>query len=234
MKHLTFVVCCITFFACNDQKPESKQTLPAQKTIVIKDSLVSHEQEKEDDNRNFFDEQTPQKENLKKLLKFKEDIEEFIEWNDSTGYHVVVTTDAHTQSTNVKLKAIHYVQPLDSSSFKKVWTVSESTGLCEFDSDANFKKNVLQTTDLDNNGIPEIWLMYYIYCKSDVSSSELTLLMFEGTCKYKMTGETKMFIGDGQYIGGEIKDVGDFKNQTKWLAFAKKLWKANCLEVFGE
>ena len=50
-----------------------------------------------------------------------------------------------------------------------VWKISDFVKDCEFDIETHFIDDVLSVTDLNENGIPEIWTMYRFGCKSDVS-----------------------------------------------------------------
>ena len=68
----------------------------------------------------------------------------------------------------------------------------------------------------------------------------LKIIMYEGTQKYAMRGETKQYNGKSDngvqlYYGGEYKQDKAFSEGPKdFLKFAKKLWEDNCLERWGE
>jgi len=185
----------------------------------------------------------PYLEEIKTLLNFKEPIQESLEWKDSVGRHIVIMSqkdiywtdsDYNTHDLqNAEVNCYHYLQKNAEEKFTQVWKIQDYVKDCEVDAIAKFKKNVLQKTDLNENGIAEVWVMYSTACKGDVSPSILKLIMYEGNQKYKMTGETRVDIGS-EYMGGNISSEGKFTERPIFLEFAKTLWKKNVNEVFGE
>ena len=42
----------------------------------------------------------------------------------------------------------------------------------------------VKITDLDGDGLAEVWLAYEMWCKGDVSPSKLKVIMYEGSRKH--------------------------------------------------
>jgi hypothetical protein len=79
---------------------------------------------------------------------------------------------------------------------------------CMVDIDAAFKKNSLKVTDLDKNGIAEIWVMYEMACKGDVSPSDLKIIMYEGKqnspCVENPKYEPEWKTTENQYLKADL------------------------------
>jgi hypothetical protein len=89
-----------------------------------------------------------------------------------------------------------------------------------------FQKNLVRLTDLNKNGIPEIWMVYKTYCKGDVSPSTMKLIMYEGKQKYAMRGSSKVRVSVKDFAGGEYKFDKAFEASTSAIKkFAQQLWK---------
>jgi hypothetical protein len=178
---------------------------------------------------------------IQELVGFDGTIEEYIQWTDSLGDYLVLTSKKEIYWTssdfgendlqNAELSCHCYLKKAGDEKYARIWKIQDYSKACEVDAVARFKRNVLQHTDLDNDGIAEIWVMYYIACKGDVSPSILKLILYEGTEKHKMTGETKVNIGSGTFVGGKITSEGTFKEQPVFLEFARALWEKNCAEI---
>ena len=74
----------------------------------------------------------------------------------------------------------------------QTWKVYDYIDDCPVDIVASFVKNTFKITDLDNNGVAEIWLMYKTVCHGDVSPSEMKIIMYQGNQKFAMRGENKV------------------------------------------
>jgi hypothetical protein len=59
---------------------------------------------------------------------------------------------------------------------------------CPFDITCEFIKNAIKVTDLDNDGTAETTVQYKLACRSDVSPSNMKLIMHEGADKYALRG----------------------------------------------
>ena len=103
------------------------------------------------------------------------------------------------------------------------------------DIEASFIRNTLQLTDLNENGIAEIWLIYKTACRGDVSPSDMKVIMYEASQKYAMRGQNKVQLSDDEVYGGEYTFNRTFLDgPMKFRIFAKGLWDENILQVWGE
>ena len=90
-------------------------------------------------------------------------------------------------------------------------------------------------TDLDGNGIKEIWTGYSYQCSSEVASANFKIIMYEGKKKYAMRGltraHTQVLTPSGEYnyhgpiAGGKGTMDAAFKSGPGvFRAYAQKLW----------
>ena len=218
-----------------EAKPKKEISKP--KAIIEKQQVSTEKVTKET--------QTKDQIEIAKLVGFKAKVKEFIQWTDSLGNHVVITSETDVYETNINkeegtfdqnaaLSCYHYLQKNINEDYKIFWKIEDNSFNCEFDAFAKFQKNVLHFTDLDTDGTKEVWVMYFTTCTSDVSPSTLKLIMYEGDKKYKMTGQTKVNDGFDHYLGGQISSVGNFKEEPTFLEYAKTIWKKNSNQNFGE
>ena len=192
---------------------------------------------------------TPIKLNVSELpkdIKYEGEIVNAIKWIDNLGENIVVTTETGIYE-NIKFKhenygvdaeifAYHYI--VENKKAKQTWRVYDYINDCPVDIAAKFLDNTFQITDLDNNGIGEIWLMYKTVCHGDVSPSDMKIIMYEGKQKYAIRGVNKVMLGiddngNELYIGGEYKIDNAFSNGPEvFLEFAKELWNKNIIETW--
>lgn len=177
---------------------------------------------------------------LKKLdkqsipFRYKGQIVTAVTWTDKFGEHYVVTaeTGKYTNAQgnrNALLYAYHYLKN------KQTWRVQDGVTDCPVDLKAKFIKDAFAVTDLDNNGIAEIWLMYNVTCRGDVGPSEMKIIMYEGDKKHAMRGETKVSLSEKEVYGnGKYAFDDAFKKAPAvFRAYAQKLWAKNIMETFG-
>ena len=96
-----------------------------------------------------------------------------------------------------------------------------TSATCEFSSDSPV------ITDLDKNGIQEVWMTVYIGCRGDVGPVGMKILMYENGKKYALRGETFVHVDDMD-LGGTYKADPEFtKAPAVFLQFADRLWQKN-------
>ncbi|WP_343632871.1 hypothetical protein [Fluviicola sp.] len=174
------------------------------------------------------------KSELPKEITYKGNLKEAVRWMDESGVNLVVTSEteeavsksAPSEDYREKyLFAHHYL--LFEDSISQTWKVTDFTKECPLDLAADFVKNI-QVTDLDKDGMGEVWLMYIVTCKGDVSPAEMKIILYEGTQKFALRGHNQVDIGNGQLEGGDYKfDKAFNQGPEVFRDFAKKLWKAN-------
>lgn len=174
-----------------------------------------------------------------KALKYKGNFKEGFQWKDKTGEYIVFTSETGVyinesfQHENDGSDAEVFAQCYSLGNNQLVWKVNDFIKDCMVDIDAAFKTNTLNVTDLDKNGIAEVWMMYELACKGDVSPSDLKVIMYEGKQKFAMRGQTKIRTGienQGKPIfeGGSYTFDKAFKEGPKvFRDHAEKLWNKN-------
>lgn len=177
---------------------------------------------------------------IKENFSFKGRLKEYLKWEDAEGTHVVFTNETGVYYTdleneegykqNAEVFCAHYLKT--STGFSKKWSIYDYYKNCPVDASAEFCDKSLEVTDLNNNGITEIWIAYRIACRGDVSPSDLKLLMYEGDKKYKMQGFSRIELNEEEKYGGEITFIKNFNNEKLFLDYAKKKWALVRMEGF--
>ncbi|MBE8723547.1 M949_RS01915 family surface polysaccharide biosynthesis protein [Flavobacterium hungaricum] len=180
-----------------------------------------------------------------KSIKYEGFVKNAVRWKDKQGDNIVITTETglhfnkkfiheSDNSTDAELFAYHYI--VSGNDVKQTWRVYDYISDCPVDIEASFVKNTFNVTDLNHNGVAEIWIMYKTACHGDVSPLNMKIIMYEGKVKYAMRGEDKVQIGtldngEKEFIGGEFKFDENFKKGPKvFKEFAQKLWNDNLIE----
>lgn len=110
---------------------------------------------------------------------------------------------------------------------KELWRAKDFVEKCEFDLTLDVVDGSIRLTDLDADGDPEVSFLYRLSCRSDVSPHTAKLLMYEGTTKYALRGETKERVGENEFAGGAFTADPAFDQAPgPFLDFAKAQWKA--------
>jgi len=186
---------------------------------------------------------------ISKNFKHKGKIKKALKWNENQVTHFVFTcenfhySDFRKDTVNYSLKdedntiveeiflqnaevfCYHYIKK--DNKFQLIWKIYDKSLKCPMDAVAYFIKNSIEITDINKNGIPEIWTMYSVSCKGDISPNNLNLIMYEGDKKYKIQGTSLVDYIKGEKYGGEIIYTDEFNNDKKILNFALKKWNKN-------
>jgi hypothetical protein len=121
-----------------------------------------------------------------KALKYKGNFKDGFRWKDKTGEYIILTSETGVyfnekfQHENDGSDAEIFAHCYSLENNQQIWKVNDFIKDCMVDIDAAFKKNTLSVTDLDKNGTAEVWMMYELACKGDVSPSDLKVIMYEG------------------------------------------------------
>jgi hypothetical protein len=158
-------------------------------------------------------------------------VERVVSWNEGDGAHVAVF--ASTEKEGQKGGENWYSKVLYVTTFQVrdgkytlVRAVKEAVQPCQFDLTARFLDASVSLTNIDEDDQGELTFAYVTTCTSDVSPLSMKLLMLEGKTKYALRGESRVHLGDEEYMGGEFKP--DFKGAPKgFLEHAKRVWSAN-------
>ncbi len=175
-------------------------------------------------------------------IKVQGKVQNAVRWTDSSGDNIVVTSETgkyiskkakgdDEDLANAELFAYRYI--VANNEAQQTWKVYDFIKDCPLDLEATFIKNTLQVTDLNKDGVSEIWLMYKTVCHGDVSPYDMKIIMYQGQQKYAMRGRNKAKITEKEFEGGEYKLDPAFSNAPKeFIDFAKKLWNKNIMQTF--
>lgn len=181
------------------------------------------------------------KSEIPKNIKVNGNFESAITWKEKNGEFLVILTESgnievpKSEEGLMKAELHAYCFQKNQHAYAQKWMVYDFEKPCPFDLDVRFLKNTLQITDLDQNGIAEIWLTYKLSCRSDVSPAQMKIIMYEGKKKYAMRGQTKINLTETEKLGGEFKFDNAFLNgQSIFRNFAKNIWSKNVNETWEE
>ena len=174
-------------------------------------------------------------ESIPKEIKYTGKIIDAITWEDGLGKNLVITNEtksvlinfAQKEEYRFEIYAYHYL--LINNKPKFVWKIYDYVSGCLSDVQNEFINNTLSVTDLNNDGIAEIWVMYIIDCHGDVSPDHMKIIMYQGNQKYAMRGLNKVELHDED--GGQYTFDKEFLKAPKaFKDYAIKLWKKNILQ----
>ncbi len=224
----------------NSRAIEEKKT--EQSSTVNKENKDSEVERKTDSNKEVemlvFD-----KSSLPADIKYTGNIVTGKRWNDKNGENILILSKTKViekksrksgyeeNELECELYGYHYVS--SGGSYSLLWKVQDFIKECWFDLTLDFIPGSLSITDINNNGIAESTFLYKMSCRSDVSPSELKLIMHENDAKYALRGNMLIKI-EGFNEGGDYKVDKSFDNAPAgFLDYAKSQWKEYRLETFN-
>jgi hypothetical protein len=149
-------------------------------------------------------------------------------WRDTTGQNLVVLTESGVHEGNAEIRAVRY--KMSEGAWGEAWKVFDQVKDCQLDIEASFAKSAFQVTDLDGNGVAEVWMAYYLACQGDVSPMTMKIIMYEGDKKYAVRGETKVSYSKIESEGGANKlDPSFDRAPPEFKTFALGLWDKFCV-----
>ena len=162
-----------------------------------------------------------------------------VRFTDTSGSYLLLTTQTGTQSQkgNNENRSAHlyaYVYRWqDKTAATPLWKLNDGVDECPLDVMAEFVAGTVSVTDLDRNGVAEVWLMYRTACRGDVSGAETKIIMHQGSAKYAMRGEGVIQAGNGAPSGtGTYTFDAAFHNAPAVLKqHAETMWKHNAVEL---
>jgi hypothetical protein len=177
---------------------------------------------------------------LPKRIKYAGRIINAVKWTDSLGLNYAVTTETGRIYSKAKdeedlfdafLYAYHYVVKNDST--KLIWRIYDYNKGCGLDLNFYFIDKAFAVTDLDKNGLAEIWVMYKNSCHGDVSPVPTKIIMYEGNKKYALRGESKVQVSATDFVGGTYTLDDNFKNgKSIFRQYAENIWSKNKNETW--
>ncbi|MEO6734563.1 MAG: hypothetical protein ABIN01_25305 [Ferruginibacter sp.] len=175
---------------------------------------------------------------IPKGIKYIGQIKNAVQWMDSLGNNIVITTETGEIATNSKdesrdaaLYALHYV--VNGDSLNLICKLYDFVKECPVDIKASYIKNTFAVTDLNKNGKAEVWLMYKTVCHGDVSPSNMKIIMFEAGKKHAVRGTNKVKVSEKDFMGGEYNFDEAFKKAPEvFRQYANQLWAKNIMETW--
>lgn len=165
-------------------------------------------------------------------------------WTDRLGKNLVLMTETgieksdkfpHSDKDNndAELFAYHYL--LSGNSATKTWRIYDYVADCGCDLFAKFVPGSFSVTDLDGDGIGEVWIAYRTMCRGDIGPADMKIIMYEGNKKYTVRGTTKAWIGTddagkAKFVGGSFSFDTAMQHAPKaFRTHAAALWQQNIL-----
>ena len=148
-----------------------------------------------------------------------------VPYKDSRGDNIVILSRSDRDGVTRSSDLYAYGYTNDGSSPSLSWKMYDYIHECPVDLTADFSGQSPIITDLDKNGISEVWLVYYIGCRGDISPDTMKIIMYEGNKKYALRGETYLAF-DGTEMGGKYKaDPAFDAAPAAFRQYADKLWQ---------
>ncbi len=176
---------------------------------------------------------------IPKGISYKGDLINSYNWVDRSGEHLLILSetgvfqnpafDHEMDGGDAELFATHYI--LNKSIPVQTWKIYDFIRDCPVDLNASFVEDSFRVTDLNNNGLAEIWIAYTTVCHGDVSPSTLKLMMYEGNKKHAMRGETMIFANTAHSDGGTYTMDQSFKAADDVIKdYAMQLWNESMVK----
>ncbi len=154
----------------------------------------------------------------------------YLEVDDMYGKDEIVGEFSIKKDNNISSTNLSMIINRQDNLGNNLWTVRDFVNDCVSPAIPNLEMvTPVHTTDLDNNGIDEVWMMYKLSCRTEFIPAVLKIIMYEGKTKYAVRGRT--------YVDGCHDQCGNFKmdnnmeNANKVIKdYAVKLWKSNMKE----
>jgi hypothetical protein len=173
-------------------------------------------------------------------MKYKGKFNDAIKYSDKEGAHIVITT-SETVATPADDNENVYTATLHAFSYLKTgngvmleWQLNDSAGPCAADVDARLRPGSLSVTDLDHNGVDEVWFVYRLSCHETREGNPMKVIVHEGVKKYAMRGTTKLKlkVTPAKYTGGDYTFDENFNAAPQsFRHHAIQLWMKNRDEV---
>lgn len=91
---------------------------------------------------------------------------------------------------DAQIFAYHYI--LKQNKAVQTWRIYNLIMDRPVDIEAEFIKDSFQITDLNQDGISEIWVMYKTVCHGGVSPSNMKIIMYQWQQKFALRGPNKV------------------------------------------
>lgn len=161
-----------------------------------------------------------------------------VKYTDSEGAHIMVTTETgptkaknpdNDDDRDAALYAYNYLA--NGNDYTLTWQMQDFIKTCNLDMLVNYIPESFAVTDLNQDGKAEVWLMYKLACRGDVSPAEMKIIMHEGSKKFAMRGTNKVEVSPKSFTGGTYTFDEAFKSAPEtFRQYAKTLWTKHLME----
>ena len=216
LRHLRAFIILLTVLAsaCGQRQPQKLETIAVQVADIQPQRLNP--------------------EDIPDAAKYTGNFSEAYRYVDKTGENIVilaeteVTTSEDEDGDIIAHKAIYAHRFLKKNNhWEETWKAYHHESECFNYPVAEFVKGAFSVTDLDNDGVAEIWLVYISSCRGDFSPDKMFIRLHDNRAVYMMTGERILKFGD-DVIGGEYTFDEKFSNSNTPQAFREygvMLWE---------
>ena len=161
-------------------------------------------------------------------LSMGKNVKKAYQWKDGRGSNILVLAetgavpDQKSQEGGRKAELFAYCF-LDGSKTPS-WKIYDSEKQCPVDVEAFFVTEAIEVTDLDGDGLSEIWIVYKTTCRGDISGRAMKIIMYENGVKHALRGSEKIVTPEGEFDGGREFDAAFAKAPQSFRDFAVKKW----------
>ena len=169
-------------------------------------------------------------------IGYQGDFVEAYRYTDATGENIVLTAETEVTvweegdddtpaTSNKAVYAYRFLK--NGNDWEEVWRVYDMEFECINDPVAQIVRGALSITDLNGDGVAEIWMIYLKSCHGDVSPDNMFLRMYDNDEVYTITGTTKLTTPFGVMGGEYTLDNNFLSNGTSsvFVEYAKALWE---------
>jgi len=117
----------------------------------------------------------------------------------------------------------HFV--VRGNKIEKNLDINDAVRNCPVDLELSFIEDNPRITDLDNDDVSEIWVIYHLGCHGDVSPTEMKIIMIVDDKQYMLRGQRVANIGFNREVGGEIYSNAFDKLTPVFKNYSDSLWK---------
>ena len=141
-----------------------------------------------------------------------------------SGEVVLVEERERSHSCSGEPCSDKYIHAYRFADDEQVWQINDLVEDCPLSLEIEFLPQALRITDLDDDGLNEIWVVYRLGCRGDVSPLDMKIIMYEGRKKYAIRGSQRIYV-DGDYQGGGYKmDAAFREGPESFRRYGKNLW----------
>lgn len=184
--------------------------------------------------------QTKSQDRLPLFVEFVEDDSsaDLLTWTDKQGVHFLRMETSEVvgdEASGTRSKWVRIEHRLDTAEEKRLtWSYESGEYDCPVDVQALFRA-APRFSDLNDDGIYELWFIIEKSCKGDISPGLIQILMVdEKGGQYVAEGETFQTFPDGSTYGGAYHAKDFEKLPAKYQHYAREYFQRNNAELFIE